>query len=588
MSSDVTLVEPDDPPESKNKRPIFAQWGALCFSLVNNLPLVLTRIAFGLIMLIEVIRYWSLGAIDEFFIQPKFHASYYGFEWVKPFSGNAMYVYFGMLGAAAFCIMIGCFYRLAALMFAIGFSYLFLMDSMQFRNHWYFIVLMSWIMVFLPAHRRFSVDTYRNPTITIKVTEAWKIWLLQFQVAVVYIFGGINKLNLDWFQGEPMRTWLHTSVQQGRFEPGVLLDSALYGFIYGGIAIDLLIIPALLWKYTRISALIFMLIFHLFNAWFFQIGIFPWMMIALTFILFTPIYKEHTLLNTKTAMLTRDLPLKPFTKSQRKVLALLIIYAMFQIAFPFRHHFYPGNVRWNEQGLHFSWMMMAKSKNSSGPFLLVEPTSGSAHQLSQEELDHYLLAWQQIDIRSNPEWLRQFAVWLAEQWKVSHPDASDLEVHCWPVVALNGRKHQLIIHPEIDLTSVQNRFSSNSWIKPLTEEFRNTSVSLESFTGQKRKLLTKFQKTYHAEIGYHFGEVWKLHFPRQKVFPNSLLQEICQFSDLRELTFESAPITDYELNHLLRLRKLTYLSIPDSQFSKQAKETLHTSLPNCLITTLKE
>ena len=37
---------------------------------------------------------------------------------------------------------------------------------------------------------------------------AWALWILRFQIGVVYFYGGLMKINGDWLHGEPMRTWL--------------------------------------------------------------------------------------------------------------------------------------------------------------------------------------------------------------------------------------------------------------------------------------------------------------------------------------------------------------------------------------------
>ena len=51
-------------------------------------PLVVFRIVFGLVMLTGTIRFWAKGWIETQYIQPQFYFSYYGFEWVHPYSAN--------------------------------------------------------------------------------------------------------------------------------------------------------------------------------------------------------------------------------------------------------------------------------------------------------------------------------------------------------------------------------------------------------------------------------------------------------------------------------------------------------------------
>ena len=58
--------------------------------------------------------------------------------------------------------------------------------------------------------------------------------------------------------------------------------------VYGAIAIDLLVVFFLLNRHTRVFAYLVVLVFHFMNARLFNIGIFPWTMIAITTVFFNP------------------------------------------------------------------------------------------------------------------------------------------------------------------------------------------------------------------------------------------------------------------------------------------------------------
>jgi len=60
-------------------------------------------------------------------------------------------------------------------------------------------------MIFLPAHRAFSIDALRSRVAHSATTPVWTLWLLRGQVALVYFYGGVTKLHADCLQGEPMR-----------------------------------------------------------------------------------------------------------------------------------------------------------------------------------------------------------------------------------------------------------------------------------------------------------------------------------------------------------------------------------------------
>jgi hypothetical protein len=60
-------------------------------------PLAVFRVAFGLLILASVVRFWAKGWIAELYLQPKFFFPYYGFEFIKPLG---VYTYGLFAGAA--------------------------------------------------------------------------------------------------------------------------------------------------------------------------------------------------------------------------------------------------------------------------------------------------------------------------------------------------------------------------------------------------------------------------------------------------------------------------------------------------------
>ena len=111
-----------------------AVWRRL-FASVDIASLVCFRAAFGTIMLWEVGRYLRHGWINRYYIEPSFHFTYYGFGWVRPWPGSGMYWHFYGLGLLALCIAFGLCYRLAATLFFLGFTYVFILDQTQYLNH---------------------------------------------------------------------------------------------------------------------------------------------------------------------------------------------------------------------------------------------------------------------------------------------------------------------------------------------------------------------------------------------------------------------------------------------------------------------
>src|SRR5437667_2997078 len=107
------------------------------FAPVDIAPLVWFRIAFGVIMLWEVGRYFVYGWISSDFIEPIFHFTYYGFGWVHPWAGWGMHCHFAVLGLLAAAISLGLFYRIATALFFLSFCFVFLLDVGFYLNIFY-------------------------------------------------------------------------------------------------------------------------------------------------------------------------------------------------------------------------------------------------------------------------------------------------------------------------------------------------------------------------------------------------------------------------------------------------------------------
>src|SRR5215467_1401199 len=90
---------------------------------VDIASIAVFRIAFGVLLLIEVFRYFYYDWIRIYYIDPPMHFSYIGFDWVKPLPGNGMYLLFGLLGILAVCIALGFYYRVSIVLFIGAFAY---------------------------------------------------------------------------------------------------------------------------------------------------------------------------------------------------------------------------------------------------------------------------------------------------------------------------------------------------------------------------------------------------------------------------------------------------------------------------------
>ena len=466
---------------SSAKANFLRRMGAALFETVDVSFLVFFRILFGGIMLWEVYRYHSYGWISRYFIEPAVNFTYYGFSWVQPWPGRGMYIHFFVLGLAAACVMVGFLYRIAAPVLFLAFTYSFLLDQTRYLNHFYLVCLISFLMCFLPAERAFSVDALLRRKIRSAVVPAWTLWLLRVQVGIPYFYGGLAKLNSDWISGgEPMRTWLRPLTEMPGGSPIFIADGVVYSFVIGGLLLDLLVVPLLLWRRTRLFAFAAAVVFNLINAVIFDIGIFPWLMLGALLIFFPP----DSLRRFARAAMTQGnafgdaepspAPVSPKTipersscpslsASQKLIAGLLAVYLAVQLLFPLRHYLYPGNVSWTEEGHNFSWHMKLRTKEGEAVFTVTHPPSGQTWTIKPED---HLKPHQVMKMITKPDLILHFSHYLAAEKRREGYD--NVEVRARVMVSLNGRQPQLLVDPNIDLAKERVSLLPAPWIVPLT------------------------------------------------------------------------------------------------------------------------
>ncbi|HKG60779.1 MAG TPA: HTTM domain-containing protein [Pyrinomonadaceae bacterium] len=448
----------------------------LCVALFEPVDisfLVFFRILFGGIMLWETYRYFTHGWITRYFVEPALTFTYYGFSWVKPWPGSGMYIHFFVLGLAAACVMVGFLYRFAAPVLFLAFTYSFLLDQTRYLNHFYLVCLITFLMCFLPAERAFSIDSLLRRKIRSDVVPAWMLWLLRIQVGIPYFYGGIAKLNSDWVHGgEPMRIWLSPLTKIPAFGHIFASNWIVHSFVIGGLMVDLVVVPLLLWRRTRPFAFAAAVLFNLINAVIFEIGIFPWLMLGALLIFFPP----NLLRRFARAFMSPGeefLDAEPragersscpsFSTSQKVVVGLLAAYLAVQVFLPLRHYLYPGNVSWTEEGHNFAWHMKLRTKTGEAVFIITHPQSGQTWTIKPED---YLKSHQVTKMATKPDLILHFAHYLAELKR--REGYENVEVRARAMVSLNGRERQLLIDPNVDLAKEEVSLRPARWIMPLT------------------------------------------------------------------------------------------------------------------------
>lgn len=426
------------------------------FSSIDNAPLVIFRIIFGLLVTLECWGAILTGWVNRTLIAPKFTFNFIHLNLLQPLPGNGMYFYFFIMGTLGIFIMIGYRYLISIISFTTLWASVYLMQKSSYNNHYYLLCLLNMLMCILPANKNLSLDTYFNYTKKTDTMPNWCRFLIISQLFIVYTFASLAKFYPDW-----LNTTVASNLMRGKksfYIVGEILQQKWthYTIAYTGIAFDLLIIPALLYKPTRKWAFILSVFFHLYNSFILHIGIFPYMALAFSVFffeadkvrrLFYPKNKKEIIINHHQF------------KTSKITLAFLIIWISIQVGLPLRHHFIDGDVLWTEEGHRLSWRMMLRSKSGFNKFYI---TNKITNKRSKVKLNDYLTKKQIRSMGGKPDMIWQFAQHLKNEYQEKN---IDIKVYVINNTSVNGSKRKKLISPTTDLAAAEwNYWGHNDWI----------------------------------------------------------------------------------------------------------------------------
>ncbi len=432
------------------------------FEPVDIASLAVFRILFGVVMWFNVVDYLWGARFQDFYVTPVVHFSFPGLGWLKPLPEAGLKAVFWLLAAAALGIAAGFLYRLSAAVFLLGSAYVLALDKAFYNNHNYLICLLAGILAVVPAHRALSLDARLRPALRSGVVPAWCLYLLRFQVALPYVFGGLAKLNYDWLvRAQPLKTWFADG-REGFFRSPLLQRADMaYSLSWGGAAFDLLIVPLLLWRRTRAWAAAAAIAFHLANAGLFMIEVFPWLMIPATFLFLSPSWPRSALGVLRRLPARADRPAPP--RWRRLTLGLLGLYVAIQLVLPLRHFAYPGAVDWTEEGHTFAWRMKLRDKRGKIEFVAVDAATKRAVVINGAQEGLTFMQWRMMT--HDPDMIRQYARFLAERLRAT--GHGRMEVRALTSISLNGRPAQPMVNPRAPLSDERRRWGPEPWIEPL-------------------------------------------------------------------------------------------------------------------------
>lgn len=461
--------------------------------------LAVFRMLFGGLMFVGTLRFMASDWIDWFYVQPSFHFKYWGFAWVQVPGETGLYLLYGGIALSALLVALGAFYRVAIVAFWCLFTYAELMDVTTYLNHYYFVSLLALILCFLSPHRAWSVDALRKPGLRADRLPAWQTDWLRFQVGLLYFYAGWAKFETDWLlHAQPLNLWLPPHAGMPLIGP--LLDEVWvhYAFSWFAFVFDVTIIGFMLWKPARPYAFAVIVVFHLLTHLFFNIGLFPFIMVLSVLIFFEPDWPRRWF-----GRRPADVPLPPGeggivrgadgggretrqpanresgignrearagrepTASWRPASAAFAIavtaFCLLQFLLPLRHWLYPGTVLWHEQGMRFSWRVMLREKSGAVSYRVVD-ADGRTWVVTPRD---YLSELQYREMAGQPDLILQLAHRIRDDFNARGKGPVQVYADAW--VSLNGRPAQRLIAAEADLAQVRDGLARADWITAAPE-----------------------------------------------------------------------------------------------------------------------
>ena len=409
------------------------------------------------------VRFWAKGWIEAIYLKPTFHFTYVGFEWVRPWGHFWMYVHFAVMAVSAACIALGIKPRWFAAVFCLLFTWTELIEKAVYLNHYYLVTLLSLLLVFVPTDRAFALWPHRNAEKRQWVGRWAYVWL-RAQVAVVYCFAGLAKLNSDWLlEAQPLRIWLQSYESWPWIGPWLASVPAAYAISWAGACFDLTIWIWLLWRKTRPMAYVVAVFFHVMIWSMFPVGMFSWIMLVAVTVFFDPGWPRALLARWGVRSRWEDTGSTRIVVPFSSLCTLGIgLWLLMQCLIPLRFVWYPGHVNWTEQGFRFSWRVMLVEKTGQVEYRIQTQNPSRIFRVYPR---HHLEYFQYRMLCTQPDMVHEYALFLAHEYQ--RQGYGKVAVFADAFIAWNGRPSRRAIDPDVDLAQQPRSLKSVPWIAPL-------------------------------------------------------------------------------------------------------------------------
>ncbi|XP_067288860.1 vitamin K-dependent gamma-carboxylase [Pseudorasbora parva] len=466
------------------------------------------RFLFGMLMALDITQERGLSHLDYKYLDGAPVCRFPLFNFLKPLPMDWMFfVYFVMfLGAVG--IMLGCFYRLACLMFISTYWYVFFLDKTTWNNHSYLYGLIGFQLTLMDANRYWSLDGLRNPRKRNAHVPLWNYTLLRTQIFIVYFIAGVKKLDADWVEGYSMKYLAHHWL----FDPfKMILPVELVSLMVvhgGGLILDLTAGYLLFFDATRPVAIFFVSYFHCMNSQLFSIGMFPYTMLATSPLFCYPDWPRRFFgrfpeffwpvlplispaPSPSTSCVYPNPPSEPREQDEsnaaprpttpsfkHKIRAFFtILYITEQLFLPYSHFITQGYNNWTNGLYGYSWDMMVHSRSHQHVKITYrDGVTGDVGYLNPGVFT------QSRRWKDHGDMLKQYATCLSEnlpRFNISEPE---IYFDIW--VSINDRFQQRIFDPRIDIVKADwSPFRPNPWLMPLLVDLSPWRTKFEEIEG---------------------------------------------------------------------------------------------------------
>ncbi len=421
-------------------------------SPVSSASLELFRILSGVIFSIEGYRIFKY--IKPFYFNTEFQFRMPLTEWIPFFSeGICNLLSLGLI-ISGVLIATGILFRLASFYFALIYGYFLFLDASFYNNHYYLILLIAILFIFTDIGKSFTLKKVFQRDLRVSVVPYRQLWIFRFQFFWVYLCAGLIKLNTEWLSGDVIRATLIMSSDYSKIKGYLDTELLIIFLTYGGLIFDLTVGFLLLFKKTRLLAVLAISFFHIVNIFNLKIGVFPYFMLGASILFFDPGLSVLKLFKSDFSTVTH------ISKSKSRIsVTITIIYALLQITIPFRHYLIKDHVDWTGEGANFAWRMKSQVKYATRMDLFIIDKESN----TEIKPDLYMHPMQVRTLYRQPYFIVQLKDYLLKKVN-KNPD--EVEVYARINIVLNMHPPTYIIDTTANISDIKlERVGHNTFLE---------------------------------------------------------------------------------------------------------------------------